>query len=413
MKAIYLLAVLLCMCLDACAAEGRIVDAANGKPVAGAVVTSGREATVTDQDGRYQLRVVGQALSARAVGYARAQLLLPDEAMSLPTLHMASLRPKALYLSIYGVGSAQLRGAALDLLRETELNALVVDIKGDRGLVPYPTKVSEATQVGARSITTVRDMPALVASLKRENAYLIARIVSFKDGLFATAHPQWSVKSAQGGAFHDREGSAWIDPFQRGAWPYLLDIAEEAAELGFDEIQFDYVRFPEGRDLRFAEPNTEANRVAIIVEFLQAARARLAPHNVFLAADIFGYVAWNSNDTNIGQDLERLLGVVDYLSPMLYPSGYQFGIPGYANPVGHPYEIVHSTLRHAIERTGASPLRFRPWLQAFKDYAFDRRLFDADEIRAQIDAAEQCGADGWMLWNPRNNYLAEGLREQR
>jgi hypothetical protein len=412
MKTICFLATLLCVHVAAGAAEGRIVDAADGKPIVGAIVTSGRETSLTGPDGLYKLTWGGQDVRARAIGYGRAQLVIADGTATIPTLHMVALRPKALYLSVYGIGSAQLRGAALNLLRETELNALVVDVKGDRGFVPYPTRVSEATASGARNVTTVQDMPAMVASLKRENAYLIARIVSFKDDLFATAHPAWSVKNAHGNDFRDHEGSAWIDPFQRAAWPYLLDLAEEAAEMGFDEIQFDYVRFPDGRDLQFAQANTEANRVAVIAEFLKAARERLAPHNVFLAADIFGYVAWNSSDTNIGQKLEQLLSVVDYLSPMLYPSGYQFGIPGYVNPVEHPYEIVHNTLRHAIERTGVSPLRFRPWLQAFKDYAFDRRMFDADEIRAQINAAEKCGADGWMLWNPRNSYVAAGLREQ-
>jgi hypothetical protein len=154
----------------------------------------------------------------------------------------------------------------------------------------------------------------------------------------------------------------------------------------------------------YAVPNTQANRVAAITGFLAAARKRLTPYNVFIAADVFGYVAWNENDTSIGQDLEEIIGVVDYLSLMLYPSGYRYGIPGYTDPVQHPYEIVYRTLRRAIDRTGVSPLRFRPWLQAFRDYAFDRRPFDADEIGAQVRAAEQAGSDGWMLWNPHNVY---------
>jgi hypothetical protein len=182
--------------------------------------------------------------------------------------------------------------------------------------------------------------------------------------------------------------------------------------MGFDEIQFDYVRFPDSRDLRFAMPNTEENRVAAIGGFLQAARKRLAPHNVFLSADIFGYVAWNMNDTYIGQDLATLADAVDYISPMLYPSGFQFGIPRVPDPVQQPFAIVQRTLQRAIARTGISPLRFRPWLQAFRDYAFDRRLFDADEVRAQINAADAVGSDGWMLWNPRNTYTADGLRSR-
>jgi hypothetical protein len=253
-------------------------------------------------------------------------------------------------------------------------------------------------------------MRVLAAMLKEQGIYLIARIVAFKDDLLAQAHPEWSVRTADGHLFHDREHFAWIDPFRREAWDYLLDLGEEAAAMGFDEIQFDYVRFPDSRDAVFSQPNTEANRVAAISGFLQAARGRLAPYNVFLAADIFGYTAWNSNDTYIGQDLAALSQAVDYLSPMLYPSGFQFGIPGTPEPVRQPHDIVLRTLRRAAARTGIAPLRFRPWLQAFRDYAFDRRPFDADEIRAQIDAAEQAGSDGWMLWNPRNSYTADGLR---
>lgn len=405
-----LLPLLLCCPLLTQALDGRVLDAASGRPVAGATVRAGAETAVTDDQGRYQLTGRPQRIVARAIGYARATVQPAAGAEPLPPLRLAPLRPKALYLSIYGIGDAGLREAALKLLGETELNALVIDVKGDRGLVPYPSKVMEAALCGARGVTTVRDMPAMVGRLKERGVYLIARIVAFKDDRLAETHPEWSVKTAEGKVFRDHEHFAWIDPFRREAWDYLLDLAEEAAAMGFDEIQFDYVRFPDSADLRFAQPSTEANRSATIAGFLQAARQRLAPHNVFLAADIFGYVAWNTNDTHIGQDLNAIAAVVDYISPMLYPSGFQFGIPGVPNPVQQPYAIVHRSLLRAIARTGLPPLRFRPWLQAFRDYAFDRRQFDSEAIRAQIDAAEAAGSDGWMLWNPRNAYTADGLQ---
>ena len=142
------------------------------------------------------------------------------------------------------------------------------------------------------------------------------------------------------------------------------------------------------------------------------ARTRLYPYNVFLAADIFGYVNWNFNDTDIGQKLEELSPYLDYISPMLYPSGFQFGIPGYRNPVANPYEIVYLTLKKAQQRTQLPPVRFRPWLQAFKDYAFDRRYFAGKEIKDQIKAVEKFGSNGWMLWNPRNVYMTDGLKKK-
>ncbi len=174
------------------------------------------------------------------------------------------------------------------------------------------------------------------------------------------------------------------------------------------------MRFPDSRSPRFSQQSTEDGRVQAIAGFLQEARGRLAPYNVFVAADIFGYVCWNLNDTDIGQKLAPMASAVDYLSPMLYPSGFQFGIPGYRNPVQNPHEIVYLSLKKAQERTKISPLRFRPWLQAFKDYAFDRRQFNGKELRDQISASEKFGAQGWMLWNPVNQYTAaaESLKKE-
>ena len=144
--------------------------------------------------------------------------------------------------------------------------------------------------------------------------------------------------------------------------------------------------------------------------FSEAGSAALAPFNVFLAADTFGYICWNTDDTKIGQKLEHLAAIVDYLSPMLYPSGFQFGIPGYRNAVDHPYEIVRLSLEQGRRRIQMPAVRFRPWLQAFRDYAGSGRSFTAGEIRSQIKAAEDFGADGWMLWNSRNRYSSADLK---
>lgn len=218
------------------------------------------------------------------------------------------------------------------------------------------------------------------------------------------------MRDSHGARWRDREGLSWIDPFRREAWAFSLGVAEEAARLGFDEIQFDYVRFPDAAGLQFSRtPDAEA-RVAAIEAFLDAVRERLARYNVLIAADVFGYICWNQNDTQIGQQLESIVRHVDGLSPMLYPSGFSFGIPGHRQPVSAPREIVQHSLERALARTGIAPQRLRPWLQAFRDYAFDRREFGAQEIRAQIDAAEAAGSGGWMLWNAANRYDDEGLR---
>lgn len=409
---IIFLALLALMPLTADAFRGRVVDAADGRALAGAWVTRGAEVVVTDNEGRYSFAGNGGTVAARAIGYRRATLTPPDGIDEAPPLRLTVIRPKALYLTFWGIGDRYIREAVLDIAKTTEVNALVIDVKGDLGWIPYPSQVALAQTIGARRTTTVRDMPAMIARLKAQNLYLIARIVLFKDNPLATAHPEWALKNRAGVPYRDREGLAWTDPVRPEVWAYNLDIAEEAAQLGFDEIQFDYVRFPDGAGLGLAIPDTEAKRVAAISGFLTAARKRLVPYNVFTSADIFGYVFWNENDTFIGQKMGALPDVVDYMAPMLYPSGFHLGIPGYTNPVAHPGEIVQRTLDHAVRSTGLSPLRFRPWLQAFRDYAFDRRSFGGPEIRLQIDASEKVGANGWMLWDPHNRYTREGLKPE-
>ena len=387
------------------ALEGMVRDSTTSKPIAQATVVSGKSVTLTDANGRFNISPAG-AISARAPGFQRyEQRLRSDE---YPVIELAPLRPKAIYLSAYGIGNAELRGDALKLIDETELNALVIDIKGDRGIVPHRSAAVTAAGL-TQTVVTVVDMPALMKSLHERGVYLIARIVVFKDEPLALAHPHWAVHDASGAVWKDREDLAWIDPFRREAWERSLALAEEAAALGFDEVQFDYLRFPDATGLVFSEANDEAQRVSVIDDFLTAARNRLDRYNVFISADIFGYVAWNTGDTQIGQQLDALAGRVDYLSPMLYPSGFGFGIPGYRDPMASAFEIVKLSLQRARERTGLPGVRWRPWLQAFRDYAFDHREFGAAEIRAQIKAAETEDTDGWMLWNPRNRYSKDGL----
>lgn len=391
---------------------GWVVDAANGKPIPGAYVSGGGEMVLTDQKGAFLMTTQVTGLSVRAYGYLRAERSLPFGAPPT-TIGLFPFTPKALYLTVYGIGSKVLRNAALKLIEETELNALVIDVKGDRGIIPYKSTIPLAAEIGAQKVITVRDLTGLVTSLKAKGIYAIARIVVFKDNPLAASKTALAIKTAGGAVWRDRENLAWVDPARAEAWDYNIAIAEEAARAGFDEIQFDYVRFPDARGLQFSVANTEENRTKAITGFLAEARRRLQRYNVFLAADVFGYVCWNLNDTLIGQKLEDLPPVLDYLCPMLYPSGFQYGIPGYRNPVAHPSEIISLSLRRAAERTRLQPVRFRPWLQAFRDYAFDRRHFTGAEIRSQIDAAERFGSDGWMLWNPHNVYSSDGLKPRK
>jgi hypothetical protein len=387
---------------------GTVLDADTRKPIENAFVTLGFTVARTDPDGKFTIDGNGEQLGIRAYGHARREVPLNnlDHGITL-----SPFIPKAIYLSFYGIGDKALRESALGVIQRTEVNALVIDLKGDRGGVSFKSATPLATQIGARKITTIKDIQALVSELHAKGIYTIGRIVVFKDDPLATARPDLALRTADGAVWKDREGLSWPDPFNKMVWRYNIDLAEEAARAGFDEIQFDYVRLPDSKEPVYPAPNTEKNRVETISGFLAEARKRLVPYNVFLAADIFGYVAWNTDDTHIGQKLQNLAEVLDYLSFMLYPSGFKFGIPGYLDPVQHPREIVLLSLEKAQQRSNLPAIRFRPWLQAFRDYAFDRRLFQTPQIRAQIEAANYFGSDGWMLWNPHNLY-GDGLQNK-
>jgi hypothetical protein len=391
---------------------GKVMDYLTKKPIQGALITVNNDIIQTDSNGMFVLRNAVKKIGIRAYGYARGEQVIPFITGKTPLkIYLQPFTPKALYLTFYGIGDRSLRESALKLINETELNSLVIDVKGDRGMITYKSSIPFASEIGAQKLTIIKDIRSLLQSLRERGIYTIARIVVFKDNTLGLARPDLTVRNQDGRVWHDREDLIWVDPSRKEVWDYNINIAVEAAQMGFDEIQFDYVRFPDKKGLKFAVPNTEENRVKYISGFLMEAKKRLMPYNVFVAADIFGYVSWNLNDTLIGQKLENLFPCVDYISFMLYPSGFQFGIPGYRNPVAYPYQIVSLSLKKAHDRTKISPVRFRPWLQAFRDYAFDRRHFNGTEIRNQIKAAEEFGSNGWMLWNPRNVYRPDGLEK--
>ncbi len=387
---------------DALALTGRVIDAQTRGPIGGAVVVVGEQGMRTAADGSFQLDGQGDVLKVKAAGYQRQEV--PLAGRNEVEVALQPFHAKALYLTVYGVAVPRIREAAIAAVERNQMNALVIDVKGDRSFIPFPVDLPLAKEVGAQDTILVKDMKAMVAALKEKNLYLIARIVVFKDNLLATAKPEWAVRTKRGEIFRDRERLRWVDPFRREVWDYNIAVAKIAAELGFDEVQFDYVRFPDNRGVAFSQPANEDTRTQTITAFLETAHRALQPYNVMVGADIFGYVCWNTNDTDIGQKIGPLVNAVDVVCPMVYPSGYTWGIPNYRNPVKHPYEIVYLSLKRAQERTGVSPLRFRPWIQAFRDYAYGGGDFTEERMAIQIKAARDFGASGFMFWNPRNIY---------
>jgi hypothetical protein len=383
---------------------GKVVDAVSKAPIEGAPVTLGDKMVRTDKEGAFSIEGAGDKLRLRAVGYERKDV--PISEVSGPNAEL-TLRPqkvKALYLSTYGAASPKIRNAALEVLERNNMNALVIDVKGDRGFIPFKVDIPLAEQVGAQKTILNKDYPGFIKKLKDRNIYLIARVVTFKDNLLTTARPDLAVKTQGGGIFRDRERLRWADAFHKEVWDYNIAVAKAAAEVGYDEIQFDYVRLPDNRGVVFPEKSNIANRTKVITGFLEAAYKALTPYNVFVAADVFGYVPWNEGDTGIGQQIVDVTKAVDIVSLMTYPSGYHLGIPKYRNPVKNIYEVVYLTQKAAVDRTKASPLAFRPWLQAFRDYAYGAGNFEEDRMKLEIKAADDSGASGWMFWNAGNIY---------
>jgi hypothetical protein len=326
---------------------------------------------------------------------------------------------KGLYISRAALGNADFVKHVQDLLENTELNAVVMDFKGDRGQLTFPTQVARAQEIGADSEAMVKDPAAFLKWFKDRGVYTIARIPVSKDNLLAQAHPEWAVINANTGKiWRDPEKMGWVDPNHEAVWDYNIALAVEAAQMGFDEVQYDYVRFPTDGNVgvaQFSLPNTEENRLAAIAGLLQRTQAALKPLGTKLGVDTFGYASWVANDLGIGQHIETIAPYIDVLSPMVYPSTFDSGLPGeagrYRNAIAYPYEVVRKSTERSVERARAvnPAIQVRPWIQDFQDYSFDYRTYTPGEIRAQMDGAREGGGHGWILWDAAVRYTREAL----
>ena len=323
---------------------------------------------------------------------------------------------KALYVNAWAFSSPKLWNL-VRLADSTEINALVIDVKDDTGCLLYPSQVPTADRVGANRCRRLSapDMRARLDTLRAHGIYAIARVVIAKDPLLAEGKPRWSVQDRAGGLWRDRIGSAWVDAFHDSIWVYSADLAAEAVRLGFNEVQFDYVRFPDEPRERMAMAIFSARRAgdtqrAAVRRNVAMLQRRLEPLGVPVTFDIFGLTASATGDLGIGQVWEDFSLVADVILPMVYPSHYYAGAYGFARPNAHPYQVVRHALTEALDRSRhAEAAQIRPYLQAF---TLGRRLprYTPHEIREQIRATEDLGLTSWVLWNPRSVYQRDALR---
>ena len=321
----------------------------------------------------------------------------------------------------YTVAMTERFNKLIDLINTTELNAVVIDVKDDNGLMTYSSDLLDVGFTGANKNVRIKDIGAVMKVLHDNNIYSIARIVTFKDRIAGDKYANLAVKNTSGGIWRDRHGMSWLNPYNRDSWDYLVDIAEEAAIKGFDEIQFDYVRFPTDGNTKIIDYGSSAagkSKAEAIAEFLSYGRDRLSKKGVVVSADVFGLVTTAADDMRIGQHLESIAKSVDVICPMVYPSHYGKGSYGVAEPDFEPYKIVNRSMTVAEDRIDAikdvrKKAVLRPWLQDFTaSYLKKYKRYGSAEVRAQIDATYDAGSEEWLLWNAGNIFTSGALLKE-
>lgn len=324
---------------------------------------------------------------------------------------------KGIYLTIYSASNSRL-DYLIELSKRTSINTFVIDVKDDSGYMLFPTKASEKYSPNANKKATIKNISELMKKLKDNNIYAIARIVSFKDPTYTKHHPDRAIiYKSNGKPFSNSDGLVWASAHDRNLWEYNLEVAKEAAEVGFNEIQFDYVRFPASNGgkldkvLDYGNTKNES-KPETIQNYLKYARQQLKNSNVYISADIYGLVGSVSDDMALGQYWEAVSNVVDYVCPMMYPSHYANGTYGISIPDAFPYETIYRGVKDAITRNKniQTPATIRPWIQDFTARWVKGHIKYGDkQVEEQIKALEDNGVKEFLLWNAGNTYSEGGL----
>lgn len=393
-------------------ASGIVLDDA-GEPLQGAIVRSGDATSVSGGDGSFTLDGVadGDEVAISMAGFeSRTANIASGE---IETVQLAPRMIKAVYANVSLLTEDGGLERLIQIADTTEINAIVIDVK--EGAVFYDSEVSFFEDAG--SVRPQYDLDAILAELAEHDIYAIARMVVFQDPLVAEARPDLAVKDVNGGLWVNEQGVAWVSAFNEELWDANIALGVELVERGFDEIQYDYVRFPSDGDLStadFGPEYTAENREAAITGFMERSHDAINAAGGFLAADLFGFVTIVDDEQYIGQRFSALEPHLDFVCMMIYPSHFETGniasAPGHPND--YPYETIYESLERAEANAPGSSAKFRPWLQDFS-YGFNGlRDYTTADVRAQIDAAEDFGASGWMLWGDPFNITVDALTEE-
>ncbi len=319
---------------------------------------------------------------------------------------------KAVYISAWVAGSPKFRDTIIKMIDDTELNAIVIDVKDSTGRVSFemPDPIVKDTGSIEKRISNIR---ALTDTLHKKNIYIIGRISVFQDPYMTKKKPEWAVtKKSDGTVWKDRKGLSFLDPAKKEVHDYVVAVAKGAYEEGFDELNFDYIRYPSDGNMKdinyhLKEGDTRSDNIEKFFKYLSKEVKK--DINIPMSADLFGLTTEVNDDMGIGQVWEKALPYFDYLSPMVYPSHYPSGHMGYSNPSAHPYEVINQALVKAIVKTnkiGENISKIRPWLQDF-DLG---TTYTKDLVQAEMKAVYDNGLDSWMLWDPSNKYTPSALK---
>ncbi len=314
---------------------------------------------------------------------------------------------KGIYVTGWVAGLEERMNKLIDLANKSVINAMVIDVKDSRGHLSYPSRVYLANKIRANE-NKIFDIKNLLIKLDKNNIYTIARIVVFKDGLLASQRPDLSMKLWSKQSKIINRSNNWVDPAKEEVVQYNIELAKEAFMLGFDEVQFDYIRFPAlaNQPIQVIVTGLE-NKDKVIVNFLKKAKYELKNYGPF-SIDVFGLTTSVEDDLGIGQNLLNLSKNVNIISPMIYPSHYANGSFGIALPENEPYKTIFKSMSQAQRKFYKSPnVRLRPWLQDFSV----KVPYEEAHVLAQIQALQELGIDDWLLWNPASRYTWKVLEE--
>lgn len=313
---------------------------------------------------------------------------------------------RALYVNRFKAQSSKRMAEYIKIADETEINALVIDMKDEFGLNYKPSNPEFARNAGTSGV--IRNLPALLDTLRAHKILPIARLVVFKDSVTARVHPEWTIRKQDGSVWRDKKGLAWVNPYHHELWSYNIGLAEELVKMGFGEVQFDYIRFPEpypSLPPQVFPDNKGVAKPDVLGAFLKEANARLDKLGARTTADIFGLTTTVGGPLEVGQWWEKISPNVDVVLPMVYPSHYPHGELGLARPNAEPYKVLNISLSRAKQRDQKLGItkaeHVRPWLQAF---TLGKPAYGAPEVEAQKKGAYDAGYDGWVLWSPGSKY---------